>query len=94
MSILASLPVKALIKTAIGYISDLVEKIAPDELTENETKNVQKYVGTFYGLLKNAGPDWVAATETDFDDLALKEAFEVCENAAVKFELELDPQLL
>jgi len=94
MSVLSSLPVKGVIKMAIGYISDLVEKVAPEELSEREQTNVQKYVGSFYAVLKNFGQDWVAATETDFDDLALFEAFEVCEAAAVKYDLELDPREL
>ena len=94
MGVLASIPAKGLIKMAIGYLSDLVEKIAPEDLTPEEKARVQKYTGTAYAALRNFGPDLVASTENDLDDLALLEAFEICEAAAVKYALELNPREL
>ena len=87
-------PVGVILKTLIGYISDLLEQVAPDELTEEQQKQVQNWVGTIYAALKNFGPELVESTETDLDDAVLSEMIEICELAADKYGLVLNPEEL
>jgi len=89
--LIGKFPLAGLIKMAIGYISDLLEKVAPEELTPEALKNVQNVTGLVYAALKNFGPDWVVKTETDLDDAGLAEAIEICEKAAEKYDLQLNP---
>lgn len=88
------LPLGGLLKVAIGYLSNVIEAMAPDELTGNGRKNTQKVVGILYAAAKNVGPEYVASTENDLDDIVLAEAIEICELAAKKYGLELNPILL
>jgi hypothetical protein len=89
-----SFPLGGMLKLGIGYISNIIETVAPDELTGNGRANVQKTVGILYAAVKNIGPDYVASTENDLDDAIMDEVIDVCESAAVKYGLELDPQEL
>ena len=88
------LPVQGIVSIGIGYISDVVEKFAPEEITPEQTATVQKVVAMVYCAAKNFGPELVARTDTDLDDKGLAEAFEVCELAAEKYGLELNPENL
>ncbi|GAG17442.1 unnamed protein product [marine sediment metagenome] len=88
------LPLGGMLKLGIGYLSNLVNSVAPDELDEGTRKTVQKAVATIYTAAKNWGPDLVAASENDLDDQVLKEAVEICESVARKYGLELNPIIL
>jgi len=88
------LPVQGIVSIGIGYISDVVERFAPEDLTPEQKATTQKVVGMVYCAAKNFGPELVARTDTDLDDKGLAEAFEVCELAADKYELELNPENL
>lgn len=88
------LPLSGMLGLGIGYLSNLVDTISPDELTDETKKTVQKTVGTIYSAAKNWGPDLVASTENDLDDAVLKEAVEICEIAARKYDLQLNPIVL
>ncbi len=85
------LPLAAMLKPAIAFISDVVAQLSPDDLTPEATKELQMYIGTFYSAAKNLGPMLVAKTDNDIDDLILTELIEVCEQAATKYGLELNP---
>lgn len=88
------LPVQGIVSIGIGYISDVVERFAPDDLTPEQKSTVQKVVALLYCTAKNFGPELVARTDTDLDDKGLAEAFEICEQAAIKYALELNPENL
>jgi len=88
------LPVEGIVSIGIGYISDVIERFAPEDITPEQEALLQKIVGLAYCTLKNFGPELVARTDTDLDDKGLAEAFEVCELAAEKYELELNPENL
>jgi hypothetical protein len=88
------LPVQGIVSIGIGYISDVVNRFAPDVITPEQKATLQKVVGMIYCTAKNFGPELVARTDTDLDDKGLAEAFEVCELAATKYELELNPENL
>lgn len=88
------LPVQGMLSIGIGYISDIVAKFSPDDITPEQKGIVQKAVGMVYCAAKNFGPELVARTDTDLDDKGLAEAFEVCEEASVKYGLELNPENL
>ena len=88
------LPLGGVVKVGVGYLSNVLETMAPDELTGNGKKNVQKVVGILYAAAKNIGPEYVASTENDLDDAVLAEAIQICELAADKYGLELNPTLL
>lgn len=88
------LPLGGMLKLGVGYLSNLVDTVSPDELTGERRKTVQKAVGTIYAGAKNWGPDLVAGTENDLDDQILKEAIEICEQVAIKYDLQLNPVVL
>ena len=90
MNKFAALPVKGIIELLIGYLSDVVATMEPDELTEQGRKNVQMGVGILYAILKFAGQPLVETTATDIDDKIIAEGIEICEQAAQKYGLELD----
>jgi hypothetical protein len=83
-----------IIKAAIKAISTLLEMVAPDEMTPEEKVSWQKYIGTAYAAAKNFGPDVVKNSANDLDDVVLNELIEVCELAASKYGLTLDPTQL
>ncbi len=85
------LPLGGMLGLGIGYLSNAVESFGPDELTGEKRKTVQKTVATVYAVAKNWGPDLVASSENDLDDKILAEAVEICELAADKYDLELNP---
>lgn len=88
------LPVQSIVSIGIGYISDVVKNFAPDKITSEQRATVQKVVALVFCAAKNFGPELVARTDTDLDDKALKEVFEVCVIAADKYNLELNPENL
>ena len=88
------LPIQGIVSIGIGYISDVVKRFAPEDLTPAQESTVQKTVAMVYCAAKNFGPELVARTDTDLDDKGLAEAFEICELAAEKYELELNPENL
>lgn len=88
------LPLSGMLKLGIGYLSNLVNTVAPDQLDEGTRKTVQKTVATIYTAAKNWGPDLVAASENDLDDQVLKEGIEICESVARKYDLQLNPIIL
>lgn len=84
----------SIIKAAIGAISNGLDLIAPDEMTLEQKESWQKIVGSTYAVAKNFGPKLVLSTENDLDDAVLNEMIEICENAAAKYDLKLDPTLI
>ena len=84
-------PLAGMLKPLIAFISDIVNQISPDQLTPEAKDELQKYVSTVYAAAKNFGPDLVAKTSNDLDDAILAEAIEICEQAATKYGLELNP---
>ena len=88
------LPLGGMLSLGIGYLSNLVDVVSPDELTGETRKTVQKAVGTIYAAAKNWGPDAVASTENDLDDKVLTEAIEICQEVAIKYDLQLNPVVL
>ena len=88
---MAMFDLKSIIKAAIKSISTGLQLIAPDEITDEERDKWQKYVGSAYALAVNFGPDLVAGSENDLDDIVLEELLEICELAAQKYNLDLDP---
>lgn len=84
-------PLAGMLKPMIAFISDIVNQISPDQLTPEAQQELQKYIGTIYAAAKNFGPDLVAKSENDLDDAVLVEAIEICEQAAAKYGLELNP---
>lgn len=85
------LPLASMLKPMIAFISDIVNQISPDQLTPGAKIELQKYIGTIYAAARNFGPDLVAKTDNDLDDAILVEAIEICEQAATKYGLELNP---
>lgn len=85
------LPMGGMLGLGVSYLSNAVESFAPDELTGEKRKTVQKTIATVYTVAKNWGPDLVASSENDLDDKILAEAVEICELAASKYNLELNP---
>jgi hypothetical protein len=88
------LPLSGMLKLGVGYLSNLVNTVAPDELDPGTKKTVQKTVATIYTAAKNWGPDLVAASENDLDDEVLAEAIDICEEVAKKYDLQLNPIVL
>lgn len=85
------LPLLAMLKPMIQYISTAVNQLTPDQLTPEAKAELQMYIGTVYSAAKNFGPMLVAKTTNDLDDAILVEAIEICEQAATKYGLELNP---
>lgn len=85
------LPLAGMIKPAIAFISDVVNQLSPDNLTPEDAAELQKYIGSVYAIAKNFGPDLVLKSTNDLDDAALVEVIEICEQAAVKYSLNLNP---
>ena len=85
------LPLAGMLKPAIAFISDVVNQLSPDQLTPEDAAELQKYIGTVYSAAKNFGPDLVLKSTNDLDDAALVEIFEICEMAATKYGLTLNP---
>ena len=83
-----------IVKAGIKAISNAVNMFAPNEITLEQKASLQKIVGTTYAAAKNIGPDLVASTENDLDDALLMEVIEICEQAAAKYGLELDPTVV
>ena len=90
MGSIKALPAKAILSLLIGYLSDVVAALEPDELTEQGKKNLQMGVGVGYAIFKFAGKELAEGTATDIDDKLVAEGIEICEQAAVKYGLELD----
>ena len=86
-----ALPVGAIIKILIGYLSDVIKTLEPDEITPQAKENLQATVGILYSALKFYGKGLVLSTENDFDDAVYAEAVEICEQVAKKYQLELNP---
>lgn len=93
-SVFSSLPLEAAIRFLIDQLSNMLNLIAPDELSEEERETMQKVVGSVYAAGKNFGPDLVQSSTTTIDDALLKELFEICEQAAEKYELQLNPVVI
>ena len=89
-NLLGKLPVGSLIQIGIGYVSEIAERVSPDELSEEDAAKVQKWVGSVYAVLKNFGKDLVESTDNDLDDKGYEELVEVCEQAADRYNLQLD----
>jgi len=84
----------SIITAMVQAISNAVNALAPDTIDPADKANLQKYVGSAYALAKNFGPGLVASSANDLDDAILNELIEVCELAADKYSLVLDPTTL
>jgi len=86
-----SFGLSSIVKEIIKQMSLFFELLSPDEITPEQKAEVQKYVGSFYALAKHFGPELVAGSNNDLDDTLLAELLEICELAAQKYGLELNP---
>ena len=86
-----SFPTKELLLILIGKISDLLAAVEPDNISDAEKEKLQMWVGILYAAIKFAGKKLVADTSNDIDDAVVAEAIEICEHAAEKYGLQLNP---
>ena len=85
-------PLNAIIGLVVAYISNIVATVLPDELDEKQKVWMQSTIGSLYAIAKNFGQQLVAGTENDLDDKVLKEIIQVCEEASIKYGLELNAE--
>jgi hypothetical protein len=71
----------------VQYVSNLVNMILPGELGADGIRGVQ----TAYALAKIWGPHFVEQSSNTLDDAVLGELLEICEEAAKKFNFDLNP---
>jgi len=89
-----ALPLKGMLELLIGYLSNLLELIAPGEITPEAKAQLQKFIPPVYALAKSFGVPLVNSTENDLDNVTLNEFVEICEIAAKKYGIELNAVVL
>lgn len=84
--------IENLVKLLMNYASNIIEKVLPDEPTEQQIETIANTTLVTYAACKGFGNDIVADTENTYDDKAIEELIDSCEKVAIKYNFSLDPQ--
>lgn len=82
--------IEGLVKLLMNYTSDVIGAILPDEPTAEQRETIENTTLVAYAACKGFGKDIVADTENTYDDKAIDELLESCEETAKKYGFSLD----
>jgi hypothetical protein len=84
--------VEQAVKFLMNYASNVVSKVLPEAPEEKELKLIKNTTLVAYSAAVGFGQDIVESTENTYDDKAIKELLESCEETAEKYNFSLNPK--
>lgn len=82
------------VKFILNYTSNIVAQVLPDNPDEKELETMHNTAIVAYAAAKGFGKDIAASTENTYDDKAISELIQSCEEAAKKYNFTLNAEEL
>lgn len=82
--------IEGLVKLLMNYTSDVIGKALPENPTPEQLETIQNVTLVTYAACKGFGVDIVADTENTYDDKAIEELIESCEQTADEYGFTLN----